>query len=288
MNSKSLYALVVMLAFTLFTTAGTAATLYGVDSATDSLALIDPVTGATTVIGTGLDPLQTALDNRYATPVGLAIRPSDQRIFVANNSKIIGGVPSSTGDLVTVDPVTGVATLVGTHGEFASSLAFSPAGQLYGLEFDLFALNDNTGAATLVAPITTATGQRIRVFGADFDAGGVLYVAATDPNFPFAHNSLYTVNTTTGVASFIGALAFAGAPGSIAFDPSGQLIGTDIVGDLFDIDKASGALSNARTLSPLAGDQGLGFVSAVPEPSSFTLLGLGCAVVLAGRRAFRR
>src|SRR5688572_4321548 len=136
MSSKSVSSLsLVILALTLFTTAGTAATLYGVDSGTDSLARIDPVTGATTVIGTGLDPLQTALDNLYATPVGMAIRPSDQRIFVGNQSRLVGGVGSSSRDLVTVDPVTGVATLVGSHGELAATLAFSPAGQLYGMEF---------------------------------------------------------------------------------------------------------------------------------------------------------
>ena len=251
--------------------------LYGVDSASDSLVQIDPLTGNTVVVGQ-LDPAQTASDNRYATPISLAVRPSDQALFAFNNSQIIGGVGTSTGDLVTINPTTGAATGVGPSLGFdLAALAFSPSGQLYGLRGQLFTIDDLTGTATLVNTIMDNQ-TVLEVFGADFDLSGTLYAVALDGNTGL-NPSLYTIDPATGVASLIGPLAFPAVPGSIVFSPGGQLMGADIDGNLYDIDKLTAALSNPRTLPLSNGSQGLGFVNPVPEPSTFGLAGAALALV---------
>ena len=259
-----------------------AAILYGVDSASDSLFQINPSTGTTTLIGS-LDPLGNSASSRYATPIAMAIRPSDQKIFVYNNSETLtnpAGV--TTGDVLTVDPLTGAATAVGgPSGVTMQALAFSPGGQLYGFgENGLHSIDDTTGVLTFINMVTAGQ-QVLRPLGADFNSAGVLYVAALDANSGTG-SSLYTVDPLTAQATLVAAVAFPAVPGSIVFAPGGNLLGSDIDGNLFDIDPTTGALSNFRVLANSNGSQGLGFV--VPETSTWLLTSGALGLLLLRRR----
>ncbi len=79
--------------------------LYGVNAADDGLSTIDPVSGEITFIG----PLNPD-SNLLTTPIAMAVRPSDGKIFVWNNSNGIGQNFERTGVLLTVDPCSGLAT----------------------------------------------------------------------------------------------------------------------------------------------------------------------------------
>ena len=139
--------------------------VYSVDSDTDSLTTFDLATGAGSIIG-ALDPAREGngqfQDNRYATPISLAINPLDNEIWVRNNSMSVN--PSGlqrTGDLLTVDITTGAGTLVTTDSPVVA-IAFAPDGTLYGVTDARFlpvvTIDLTTGA-------TTSTGLLFRDFG---------------------------------------------------------------------------------------------------------------------------
>ena len=232
--------------------------LLGVNSNDDGLSHIDPATGVVTFIGP-LDPNP----NVFVTPISMAVRPSDGKIFVWNNSdQVPGGFPFTpipTGVLLTVDPATGLATRVDAttpnQGQL-SALAFAPDGRLFGLDRDLFEIDPATGVLTSIGSLG------LRVAAADFDASGTLFGV----ELAAGAEKLVTINTSTGATTLKGTLT----PsilivGSIVFDPTGTLIGSTAgpgppfsSEDLFDIDPSTGATSNFRTLSG-PGSQGMGF-----------------------------
>ena len=224
-----------------------ASVLYGVESGTDSLSVIDAASGAVTVVGKlgGL--------GEYETPVAMGVRPSDGALFVWNNSD-----PPAL-SLATVDRCTGAATLVGPGGEQLQALAFSPEGALYGLDNALFTVDPTTGAVTQIGHFDGPV-----IAAADFDADGVLYgVELTGLDVP---ENLYTVDTDTGSLTLVGPLSTEiGVIGSIVFAPDGTLIGSGMDGPdgpegdiLFDIDPSNAAVSNVRSLDGWA-PQGMGF-----------------------------
>jgi hypothetical protein len=110
-----------------------------------TLAILDPVTGATTVIGpTGRGPIS-----------GLAYDAGSGIMY-----GIDGGGSYGPGNLLTLDLATGVAAVVGPAGFTPASLEFGPDGNLYagGDGADgghLYRVSPLTGSATLVG----STGQ---------------------------------------------------------------------------------------------------------------------------------
>jgi hypothetical protein len=220
--------------------------LYGVESGTDGLSIINPATGASTFVGR-MDPDIT----KFTTPVAMTAEASTGTLFVWNNSD--GNSNETlvhTGVLLTVNKCTGRATQISTanSGVVAQSLAIAPDGQLYLLADNLYRVDRVTGALTTVGPLS------ISAYGADFDpATGILYA--------LTGSTLYTINTATGAATAVATLSQnMGVIGSLVFMPSGTLMGASInPGQLYDVDKATGAISNVRST---AGTQGLGFAPA--------------------------
>ncbi len=115
-----------------------------------------------------------------------------------------GGSPS---DLATVDPATGVASIIGPTGFSAvTGLAYdSGSGTLYGVlgggnaaSGSFVTINMVTGAATIIGP----TGYD-KVGSIEFGSDGNLYggLTSTDGTAP---GSLILVNTSTGAASVVG------------------------------------------------------------------------------------
>jgi hypothetical protein len=227
--------------------------LYGVESGTDGLSTVNLATGATTFIGR-VDADVT----KYTTPIALSADPTTGFLYAWNNSD--GNTNETivtTGVLLRLNVCTGQATQVSTSasGISAAALAVSPGGQMYLMRTSLYSVDKSNGAVTLIGSLGAGIAD---VFGADFDpATGVLYGLG-------AGGQLYTINTTSGAATLVANLSpGVGTVGSIAFTPGGGLIGTSIDGQLFDIDKATGAVSNVRTMSGSgAGSQGLAYGAA--------------------------
>jgi hypothetical protein len=183
----------------------------------------------------------------------MATDPATGVIYVWNNSD-----PANV--LLTVDRCTGLATQVNSGSQSSSgslgALAISPiTGKMYNTGYgNLYEVDKSTGVLTLIG----STGATI--FGADFDANGVLY------GLDAGGNTLYTINTTTGAATAVATLSQSvSTVGSIVFTPTGTLLGTAFgtAGNiLFDLNKTTGAVSNIRTITGGFPPQGLGFAPA--------------------------
>jgi hypothetical protein len=219
---------------------------FGVNSGDDGLWTINLATGAASFIGR----LGGANLNLYTTPIAMAVGPSDQKLYVWNNSGDGTNEETTTGVLLTVNPGTGEATPVsaGTPAQgILGALAFSPSGALYGVEFDLFSVNPTTGVKTLIGSL----GSALRVAAADFHCNGTLYgVEITGATT----QRLVTINLGTGVATVIGTLSQnVGIVQSILFTQSGTLVGSSFGGPsediLFDINPSDGVVSNLRSVS---------------------------------------
>ena len=104
--------------------------LYGVNAGDDGLSTYDVATGAASFVGR----LGGSNLNLYMTPVAMAVRP-DHAMFVWNNSGdgTTGG--TSTGDLLTVNSCSGLATKLNSTATLRDigALAFA-GGVLYGAE----------------------------------------------------------------------------------------------------------------------------------------------------------
>jgi hypothetical protein len=223
-------------------------------------------------------------------------------------------IDDSAGNIGTVDVATGTATVIGNAGVVLTDLAFDPSGNLYGLNFtNLYKVNKTTGAATLVGAmgipggnaltfgvdgtlysagnastalytVNTSTGAATSIGTTGFASsgdlafkGGNLYLAATN-------NDLIRIGLSGGLvsgATDVGAFGFSKVFG-LATGDNGVLYG--VAGtQVFSVNTTTGA----GTFVSNYGGQGLadafgtafyaeaGAVSAVPEPASLTLLGIG-------------
>ena len=184
-------------------------------------------------------------------------------------------------ELVTIDPVTGVATSVGDTGNYFTSLAFDGAGTLYTVSHDdavaaeeLYTLSLATGFPSFV----TALGNGGYGEALGFDpADGLLYHASGYPGDDPVFESLDPGNgfLATGLA--------------LSGDPFDEVLGLtqDGAGGLFMTDYLGiGGVSNLYAVDPVGATVtlvgGLGFSDArglvvVPEPSTalLVLAGLG-------------
>ena len=249
-------------------------TLYGVESGTDSLSVIDPSTGDVTLVG------KLGGAGEYETPVAMAVDPSNGSLFAWNNSD----PPQHS--LATVDRCTGAATLIGSGGEQLSALAFAPDGTLYGLDDALFEVDPATGVVT---PIGHFDGPVIAA--ADFGHDGVLYgVELTGLDIS---EQLYTIDLEFGSLNPVGTLSTEiGVIGSIVFGPDGTLVGSGSDGPdgpegdiLFDIDPSTAVVSNVRSLDGWA-PQGMGFSEPCEAPAAAVGFALDSSSGLEGTTQF--
>lgn len=147
----------------------------------------------------------------------------------------------------------------------------SPEGILYGVlpGMELRTINPLTGQTTLVAAITGAP----RVEAIAFSPDGTLYaVGSLNDNSTSEH--LFTLNTTTGLLTSIGAMSLTDAD-TLAYAGDGFLYTTDAltgtISDLWRIDPNTADVVNLGSTG-VAAVNGL---VAVPEPSTFYLLLIG-------------
>ena len=156
---------------------------------------------------------------------------------------LFGGVGrgggENQGEILTIDQTTGAATLVGEGATDPQSgvtgLAFDSAGRLFASTINAPLFGGPPPVGTLIQ-IDPLTGEQVAVIGTIRLASGASVVIndlaiqpGTDVLFGTAlndtgTNNLYTINTTTAVATFIGDTGVIGA--TLAFGPDGTLYQT--------------------------------------------------------------
>jgi len=121
---------------------------------------------------------------------GLAFSPSDVLFAVTDN--VLGNDQS---ELYTIDINTGIGTLIGSTEAGIQGLAFSPNGTLYGWNVGsvgLVTIDPLTGLAT---DINENVGGSANIQTIAFAPDGTLFGA---------HDSLFTIDPTTGISAVIG------------------------------------------------------------------------------------
>jgi hypothetical protein len=153
----------------------------------------------------------------------LSVQPGTNTLFGITNPDGAAGGP---GELYSINPGTGVATLIGNTGYFFNTIAFAPDGTLYasvanldfatGITINKAFAKINPATAATISSVTTAD-----FFGAlAIRSDGKVFGGTGD------QHQLYTINPTTGAetligdtgSTFIGDLAFTttGAPSELA------------------------------------------------------------------------
>lgn len=182
-----------------FTPNGFLGLVYG----TNTLVMLDTVTGTSTSIGSSI-PI-TGQDW-----TGLAWNSTNNTLYATSTD-------ISNSQLYTINPTTGAATSVGPMGVAGAIwLAINNAGQAYTLDIvtdNLYSVNLSTGSATLIGPIGFDANY---IQDADFDPmTGILYLAAY--NNLTALGELRSADLVTGVTTYLGDLGVGGAMEISAF-----------------------------------------------------------------------
>lgn len=223
---------------------------------------------------------------------GLAFSPANGVLYGVTGFES----PNFKRTLVTIDPATGAATVVGAilDPQFGSSvgltdLSFRSDGTLFGITpNDMYTINLTNAALTTIGP----TGEGAPGGGLAFNPAGTLFSAGS------ATGTLDTLNTSTGARTVGPTLTNSphagtlGAMNALAFNSAGTLFGSDsdraqngattVAVDLVTINTATGVVTNVGAI-PNDVDA-IAFGPAVPEPSSFALLATGAGIFAYLRR----
>ncbi len=218
-----------------------------------------------------------------------------------------------SGNLDSINPASGVTTVIGPTGLGDCTLPTSPCGSnsanslvRFGNNFyatdlanNLYTVNPSTAAAKLVGPTgipplpfklqsTNPDGSTNVVDQAFFSSGGKLYATfdAAAINFstsqitPVIPDSLYQIDPSTGVATRIGPTtlnlkAAVDVGGTVyAFDASNS--------EVLTLDLMNGNTTFFSNVDPAAGL--ISGASPTPEPSTYALIGLGLVAAAVCRR----
>jgi hypothetical protein len=267
----------------LIATSSANAGLVYLDDTNGDLFAGNPVTGVYTYIGTS---------------TRAAIFDGFTDIAFTTNGNLYGLDPS--GLLYEINPANGHIINEGGTNNSIGTTGISN-GSLVGLAADgntlwaggtnaVYTLNTSTGAATAVG---SNTGTAYATEGDLEFVNGVLYLTSTGDS----GGDFFTVNTTTGVGTFIGNLGESQVFG-LAYDTGDStLYGYTATGLQFTINPMTGAVSNVMTITVDGGEDpismtneilGASFGSTVPEPGSFGLLLTGMGALATGGAFARR
>lgn len=159
----------------------------------------------------------------------------------------------STSELITIDPVTGLGTVIGSMGvsDLAdiNGLTFLPDGTL--LAFDgafpgpsslLHEVDPSTGVTTEIGPTGEVPNSGV---------GGLAYDPDTEMLYMSNAVELWSIDPTTGEGTLIGPHGIVDLVVGLSVLPDPEpscLIGLDLTSTLFDVDPESGYGTNARVL----------------------------------------
>ena len=204
---------------------------------------------------------------------GLTISSLTLDAFASSGTGTLYGTDPFSTNLITINPSTGVPSIVGGIEFIGPSLAVDPAtGNMYGSGFglndSLYQINPSTGAETLVGPLVNAKNAA----GLDFRSDGTLFATVNTLGGGSGGTSLATVNKSTGTVSIIGPLGVSNM-GAIAFDTSGTLYGATEnksvapFGALYTINTTTGAATLVIAITN---------EFSVPHPGGFSSIQFGC------------
>jgi len=179
-----------------------------------------------------------------------------------------GGAGSTPSDLYTINPANGSVlstigqVMVNGTGVMVSGIAFDPINQqLYGAALvggsrgngELVTINLTSGVATPVGSFgLSPLNGGIHATSLAFASDGTLYAYVKQGSQP---ESLFTVNTTSGVATAVGSSGFPIPPGTsgdgLAMSASGTLYfaGKGDTGNLYTLSTTTGLATAGPTLS---------------------------------------
>ena len=260
--------------------------LYGTTLVSQQLFTADTTTGAGTPVG----PLAGS-----PTPFGMASYNNQLYTFDASTGSILRINPANGAVTQTIATSTGPLAGQGGFAIRADGVAFVSSAldpSTFAPVNDLFQVNLATGATS--SPLHTAFALEALAFGAN----NTLYALDRGTNNLNSVTNLYRVDTTLGAMTLVGSTGIqVGSPtGALAFDTSTGRLVASLDDALYNINLATGAATAIGTSDPTVGTglgsiSGLAFInsSAVPEPSSALLAGLGLTAVcgLAARHANR-
>jgi HYR domain len=221
----------------------------GSNAVAGNLYKIDPMTAAATLVA----PITNASGGGAIGLTGLDFDPISGTLYGITANGIFGGNTVSS-NLVTIDPITGVATVIGSLGRANSDISFQSNGTLFGFQAGggsgsnpaMTTISLSTGAATPVGDSGVSSTQG---GGLAFGPGGTLYVSPID-------NALDTLDPATGALTTGPTLT--GAPhgrlNAMAFDSHSILFASDTdhggtaLVDLVTVDTSTGAVTTIGAL----------------------------------------
>jgi hypothetical protein len=161
-------------------------------------------------------------------------------------------VDDASGNIGLVNTATGGVILVGNSGVVPTDIAFSPTGNLFGVDFsNLYSINTSTGAATLIGSL-----------GGGISTANALVFSPSGTLFAADGSNLYTVNPNTGLATLVGSLGF-GSGGDLAF-VNGKLYLATSSNQLVTLNTSTGA-------GTLVGSFGVTNVFGLASPDNVNL-----------------
>lgn len=199
---------------------GVAGNLYTINPSTSASSLVGPILNTSGAGAIGL--------------TGLDFNPLDGTLYgiTANSTSANGNTVAKS--LVTIDPATALATVIGDLGKANSDISFRSDGTLFGFQSNETAGNIHsmtkidlgTGLSTVVGStgLASTTGG-----GLAFDEAGTLYLSATGSS-----GTLDTLNPSKGTRTVGGSMTGAPIAGSInAMAANGEtLFGIDSDGSI--------------------------------------------------------
>lgn len=273
---------------------GNAQVLYGATASGQpgTLFTLNPATGA--MIST-IGPLNDASSVNYPI-TGLAFHPVTGVLYGSTGNS----VAATAAKLVTINPTTGLVTVVGSFNAGPVSgggtpatmadIAFDAAGNLYGVGSiggpQIYSINTSTAQATVIGTtgITSTTGGGLAI-----SSGGTFFGTPTAARFG-------TYNSTTGAFTNITAPFLPGGGSYAALEFNGSTLyglnsGSPISGvnptHLVTFDQTTGAVtdlgSSVNFLDAIAFSP-----TPIPEPGSMLLVGAPAIVGLFLNRRRRK
>jgi hypothetical protein len=200
-------------------------------------------------------------------------------VVVTSTEKYLGY--DALNDLVSVNPLNGALTLIGSGGVVLDAIAIESNGSLFGFSrntSDLYSINPNTGATTVIGSTGLATNGGDDSFTSNGTGLFLTYETGT------ASANLYTVNAATGAATLVGNIGAGGPQFEGSGFIGGQLFEFGNNGDLYTL-TTSGTVT-ATVVGAVTGGLSAGnaAVQVVPEPSTLGLLCGGGALLFFWRK----